>query len=440
MGDADGTRRTIEELVARHTTWRASTLNLIASENVLSPSVLAALGSDIEGRYADYPGRDPANRRYRGNRYIVEIEAEATRLAREIFRARYVELRAIAGHLAGLAVILAVCRPGDLVLELDREGGGHREAGRLGVAPLISLDIGALPFDAVRFNVDPEAAVRLIEERRPRLVILGSSHFLFPHPVAALAEAVHRIPDSVLAYDASHVLGFLAAGRFQDPLTEGADIVFGSTHKTFPGPQGGIIYSNDDTLMDRVTEALVPALITNHHPGRMAALALTMAEMREWGPAYMDQTVANARALGRALVDEGVPVIEADDRPTDSHTILVKVAEFGTGAEIALRLEAAGIITTHATLPDEHGREGLRLGTQEVTRRGADEATMPQIARLIADIVLGRHDPAGVAAEVSALAGGLGPVRYTWPEVTNATPRPTQSARSTSDATPAGST
>ena len=150
--------------------------------------------------------------------------------------------------------------------------------------------------------------------------------------------------------------------------------------------------------MDRVTEALVPALITNHHPGRMAALALTMAEMREWGPAYMDQTVVNARALGRALVDEGVPVIEADGRPTDSHTLLVKVAEFGGGAEIALRLEGAGIITTHATLPDEHGREGLRLGTQEVTRRGADEATMPQIARLIADIVLRRHDPAGVAA------------------------------------------
>ena len=194
MADADGTRRTIEELVARHTTWRASTLNLIASENVLSPSVLAALGSDIEGRYADYPGRDPTNRRYRGNRYIAEIEAEATQLARELFRARYVELRAIAGHLAGLAVILAVCRPGDLVLELDREGGGHREAGRLGVAPLISLDIGALPFDAVRFNVNPEAAVRLIEQRRPRLVILGSSHFLFPHPVAALAASRSQDP------------------------------------------------------------------------------------------------------------------------------------------------------------------------------------------------------------------------------------------------------
>ena len=136
---AQAARRAVEDLVERHTAWRRSTLNLIASENILGPAVLAALATDIEGRYADYPGRDPRNRRYRGNRFIVEIEAEATRLAMELFHARYVELRPIAGHLAGLAVILAVCRPGDVVLELGREAGGHREAGRLVV---VSRDVG----------------------------------------------------------------------------------------------------------------------------------------------------------------------------------------------------------------------------------------------------------------------------------------------------------
>jgi glycine hydroxymethyltransferase len=412
---ADETRRTIEDLVSRHEAWRATTLNLIASENVLSPTVLAALGTDLEGRYADYPGRDPSARRYRGNRDIAQIEVEATRLAQEVFGARYVELRAIAGHLAGLAIVLAVCRPGDLVLELDREGGGHREAGRLAIAPGISLNIGAVPFDAMRFNVDTAAAVALIEERRPRLVILGSSHFLFPHPVRAIAEVVHRIPDAVLAYDASHVLGFLAAHRFQDPLAEGADIVFGSTHKTFPGPQGGIIYSNDDALMSRVSEALVPGLVTNHHPARMPALALALAEMQAWGAAYMDQTVADARALGRALASRGLPVIEADGVPTDSHTLLVKTAGIAPGADLALRLEAAGIIVTHATLPDEHGREGLRLGTQEMTRRGATEPTMDRIADLIADVALRGRAPEAVASDVEALVGSFGPVRFTWP-------------------------
>jgi len=408
-------RHAIEDLVARHTAWRRTTLNLIASENILSPAVLAALSSDLQARYADYPGRDPRNRRYRGNRYIAQIEAEAVRLAQERFGARFVELRPLGGHLAGLAIVMAACRPGDVVLEVGREGGGHREAGRLVVAPAISLDVRYLPFDAARFNVDAAAAVRQIEELRPSLVILGSSHFLFPHPVAAIAEAVHRIPGAVLAYDASHVMGFLAAGRFQDPLGEGADIVFGSTHKTLPGPQGGIIYSNDDALMDRVTEVLVPGLITNHHPGRMPAMALALLEMATWGGDYMDAVVANARALGEALAAEGIPVIEVDGRATNSHTVLAKMADFGSGEAIARRLEEAGIILTHATLPDEHGREGLRLGTQEVTRTGATGATMAEVARLIADVVLARRESAAVVADVAALAATLGPVRYTWP-------------------------
>ena len=415
---AAAARRTIEELIERHTAWRRTTLNLIASENILSPAVLAALGSDLEGRYADYPGRDPRNRRYRGNRYIAEIEAEAVRLAQGLFGARHVELRPIAGHLAGVAVILAVCKPGDPVLELGREAGGHREAGRLAIAPGISLDVRYLPFDGARFNIDAEAAVRQIEDLRPPLVILGSSHFLFPHPVAAIAEAVHRIPGAVLAYDASHVLGFLAAGRFQDPLAEGADIVFGSTHKTFPGPQGGIIYANDDALMDRVTETLIPGLITNHHPGRMPALAIALAEMAESGAGRMDATVANARALGRALEAEGVPVVQVDGRPTDSHTILAKVAAFGPGETLARRLEEAGIIVTHALLPDEHGRHGLRLGSQEVTRTGATAGTMGTAAGLIADVVLGRREPAAVAADAAALAATLGFVADTGPNAT----------------------
>lgn len=407
-------RRTIEDLLARHTAWRRTTLNLIASENLVSPAVRAALANDLAARYADYPGRDPSNRRYRGTRYIAEIEAEAVRVAQGLFGARYVELRPIAGHLAGLAIILAVCRPGDTVLELGREAGGHREAGRLVVAPGIDLDVQYLAFDAARFNVDTEAAVRQIEELRPSIVILGSSHFLFPHPVRAIADAVHAIPGSVLAYDASHVLGFLAAGRFQDPLREGADVVFGSTHKTFPGPQGGIIYTNDDALMEGVTPALSPGLITNHHPFRMPAMALALAEMAAWGGAYMDATLANARALGRALEAEGIPVVATDGRATDSHTVLAKVAGLGAGLDIALRLEASDIVVTHALLPPELGGEGLRLGSQEITRLGATEETMASVARLIADVALERRPGATVAEDVASLARTLGPVRYTW--------------------------
>ena len=262
-------RQRLAELVAAHEAWRARTVNLIASENALSPVVRAALGSDLVQRYADYTGRDLSARRYRGNRYIELMEREAAKIAQEAFQAEHVELRPISGHIAGAAVLVGLCHPGDLVLELGRDGGGHREAGKLAAVPLVPLKVEYLPFDQASYNVDVAATLRLIAERRPRMVILGSSNFLFPHPVSAIAEALKAYPDTLLVYDASHVMGFLAAGRFQDPLREGADLVFGSTHKTLPGPQGGIIFSNRSDLMDAVSQATYPALVTNHHTCRI---------------------------------------------------------------------------------------------------------------------------------------------------------------------------
>ncbi len=410
----NGERTRLSELVAAHEAWRGRTVNLIASENALSPAVRAALQSDLVQRYADYTGRDLSARHYRGNRYIELIEREAVRIAQETFRAEHVELRPISGHVAGAAVLMGLCRPGDLVLEPGRDGGGHREGGKLATSPLVPLEIQYLPFDPARYNVDVAATLRLIEERRPRLVILGSSNFLFPHPVSAIAEALKSHPDTLLVYDASHVMGFLAAGRFQDPLREGADLVFGSTHKTLPGPQGGIIFSNRGDLMDTISQATYPALVTNHHPFRIPALALALLEMQQWGAAYADQIVANAQALGVALEAEGVPCVRVDGRYSRSHTLLACVARFGTGPVIAERLEEAGIITTAAHLPEYWGGEGIRIGVQEITRRGATEKDMTPLARWMAQAIVGSRDLDAIAQETASFAAGLGPVRFTW--------------------------
>ncbi len=401
----------VRDLVRQHEAWRHTTLNLIASENVLSPAVRAVLDSDLEGRYADYPGRDLRERRYRGNRFIVEIEEVANSLARAVFGARFVELRPLAGHIAGVAVLMGLCEPNDTVLEIGRDGGGHREAGRLISSPMAPLQVHYLPFDGTRYNVDVPAALELIGRTKPRVVILGSSNFLFPHPVRELVDAVHN-HGGYLAFDGSHVMGFLAARRFQDPLGDGADIVFGSTHKTFPGPQGGIIYSNRDDLMDRVTGSLVPALVTNHHPFRMPGMAIALLEMQANGAAYMDAVRANAQALGEALAIHGVPSVLVDGRYSESHCLLARVAPFGRGADVAARLEDAGIITTSAFLPAAQGSEGIRLGVQELTRLGADPETMAEVARLFADAAASRRAPTAIAADAAALATSLGPVRY----------------------------
>ena len=402
----------VVDLVRRHEVWRRSTVNLIASENVLSPAVRRVLDSDLEGRYADYPGRDLRERRYRGNRFIVEIEEQTNALARAVFRASFVELRPLAGHIAGVAVLMGLCHPGDTVLELGRDGGGHREAGRLVAAPLAPLQVQSLPFDGARYNVDVKASIELIHRIRPQVVILGSSNFLFPHPVHELVDVVHE-HGGYLVYDGSHVMGFLAAQRFQDPLGEGADLVFGSTHKTFPGPQGGIIFSNRDDLMARVTGALVPALVTNHHPFRMPGMAVALLEMQAFGAAYADAVRANAQALGDALAQQGVPAVVVDGRYSQSHCLLAKVAGFGSGAEVAGRLESAGIITTSALLPDVQGTEGIRIGVQELTRLGAVPATMAEVGRLIAEAAAARRPLAAIAADAAALMATLGPIGYT---------------------------
>jgi glycine hydroxymethyltransferase len=402
----------LRALVDQHECWRGSTLNLIASENVLSLAVRSALDSDLLGRYADYPGRDLRERRYRGNRYIVEIEELASALAAEVFGAQFVELRPLSGHLAGVAALLGLCQPGDTVLELGREAGGHREAGRLTTSPAVPLRVEALPFDGIRYNVDTAAAVAQICRIKPRVVILGSSNFLFPHPVEPLVDAVHEY-GGYLLYDGSHVMGFLAAGRFQFPLAEGADLVFGSTHKTFPGPQGGIVFSNREDLMKQVSGALVPGLVTNHHPFRIPGMIVALLEMKAFGTAYMDEVRTNSQELGEALSREGIPCVEVGGRYSESHCLLLRVAEYGSGNEIAARLEDAGIITTSTQLPAAQGGEGVRVGVQELTRRGADVETMSLVARLLADAVLTRRPAAQIADQAAAVTAALGPLRYT---------------------------
>jgi len=406
-------------ILKKHEEYRKTTLNLIASENVLSPAVRSALDNDLLHRYADYPGREMNARRYRGNKFINELEQKTAALAAEVFRANFIEMRPLSGHLAGLAVILGLCEPNQTVLELGRDGGGHREAGRLIASKLIPLNVHNLAFDGKTYNINLAQSIELIEKTQPRMVILGSSNFLFPHPVNEIAKIVHSIPNSILVFDASHVMGFLAAGNFQDPLREGADIVFGSTHKTFPGPQGGIIFSERQDMIEAVSNALVPALVTNHHPFRMPALAMALVEMRIWGQAYTEQIVENSQRLGKELDGRGIPVVCVNGCYSASHTLLLSVANFGKAEEVAVRLETAGIMTTSTLLPEAHGVEGIRIGTQEITRLGATETHIPHIADLIADAIRASRPVESIAQAVRTLTRSLGPIHFTWGETSS---------------------
>ena len=411
--------REIESLIEEHKRFRADCLNLVASENTPSPLVEGLIVEELNRRYASYPGIDPQEQLYQGSRFIAEIETSAQELAKQLFGSSFVELRPLSGNVAGLIATFALCGPGDTVLEVHN---AHRYADKLASSDLkVALRAILIPWDGVRSNIDLDLTVSLIRQHRPRIVLIGSAEFLFPQPVRELREAMDRYcPDSFLIYDAAHVLGLIAGGRFQSPLQEGADVMITSTHKTLAGPQGGMILTNDPSIAERMGRAIFPLMIANHHLARLPALAATFLEWLTFGPAHADAIITNAKALGRALHEQGVPLIGEELGFTESHTLLPIVDEFGEAKEVADRLEACHIITNSTTPPEERGRHGLRLGVQEVTRWGMRESDAPEIAGCIVD-VLRKRDLEAVRERVIALARRFRQVRFTrgWDDQTS---------------------
>jgi glycine hydroxymethyltransferase len=398
-------RKSIQELVRQQQLWRDQCWNLIASENVPSPAVAALLANDFSHRYGDYEGIDLKSRKYLGNRHVIDLETKCQDLGRALFGAEHVDLRPLSGHLAGIAPLLALAKPGDTVLELSQECGGHRLAGKTVHCPLIQLRALPIPFDEDHFNIDVRQTLEVVERERPRFIILGSSTFLFPHPVAELRRGIDSLSaQSVLQYDASHVLGLIAGKRFQNPLAEGADLVTSSTHKTLGGPQGGLVLTKSTAMAEAVGRALQPGLLSNHHLHRLPALCQTFDEWLSSGGDDADQIVAASRALAAALEKHGIPVVASHLGYTASHTILVQSKRLGPAKMLALALENADIISGACRLPGRLGPDGLRLGTQEAVRRGMGCDDMEEVAAVISAVLKSEISSEDAKNRVHALA------------------------------------
>jgi glycine hydroxymethyltransferase len=401
----------IGSLLEKHSAFRSDCLNLIASENTPSPLVERLLSEELNRRYGYYTGIDLHQRAYRGNRFIVQIEEAAHELAKQLFGAAYVDLRPLSGNIAGIAAAFALGSPGDSALEVHN---AHRYAHKLASSFLkVELQSISIPWDGLTYNIDLDRTVSLIQQHRPKLVIIGSALFLFPQPVRELKAAMRKYsPDSYLIYDAAHVMGLIAGGRFQSPLNEGADVVVTSTHKTLAGPQGGMILTNDKSIAERIGSAIAPLLIANHHLGRLPALAATFLEWLTFGDAQATAIIDNAKALGKALEERGLRLVGAALGYTESHTLLPIVDEFGEGKALAGQLEACHIIVGSADIPAELGTHGLRIGVQEVTRYGMTPADAPEIADCIFNALRG-YNLEDVKRRVIALAHRFNRIRFT---------------------------
>ena len=401
----------LTSLLEKHHTYRETCLNLIASENTPSPLVEELFDERLARRYGNYSGTDIYQRNYKGNRYIVEIEGYTQELAKELFGAAYVDFRPLSGNISGIGTTFALAKPGDTALEVHN---GHHYAEKLLSSPLkVELRSIPIPWDGRRSNIDLDETLALIAEYKPRIINVGSGVFLFPQPVRELKEAMREAnPDSYLIYDASHVIGLIAGKRFQSPFEEGADVIISSTHKTLAGPQGGMILTNDASIAERVARGLYPLLMSNHHLNRLPALAGTFIEWMECGEAQADAIVANAKALGQALAEHGVPILGADLGFTESHTLILIVDKYGDGGALATHLEACHIIAGAAGLSPDVGKSGLRMGVQEVTRWGMTPADAPDIAECIVDALSGGN-PEELKPKVAKVASRFDTIQFT---------------------------
>lgn len=400
----------IDNILKRHDEYRKGCLNLIASENYSSNTVRNYLSTDFNNRYGCYETLNPDNREYTGNKYINEFELSTHELVKEIFGGEYVDLRPISGHLAGMSVVLGILDPHDTVIEVSLKDWGHGLVGPMCEIKHFdeTINVKYMPFE--NGEVDIDGLIKMAKDVKPKMVIFGGSGTLFPEPVREFRKTADEL-NIVVAYDASHITGLIAGKQFPNPFDEGADIVFGSTHKSFPGPQGGFVISKTKELIEKVGNTLSPSLVTSHHLFRLPAFAASLLEMKEYGEEYASQVVKNSKALAKALYKNGFDVIGDKERDfTSSHLLLVDIDKYMKTPPGKL-LEDMGILCS-----DDFSGESvqIRVGTPEVTRMGMKENEMVYIADLFKSVIIDKEDSKVIREKVRDLVSKFNTIHYSY--------------------------
>ncbi|WP_456369690.1 serine hydroxymethyltransferase [Geoglobus sp.] len=408
--------REVYGIIDRHHRFYADSLPMIASENLTSRFVRRCYVSDLGHRYAE--GR-VGERYYQGCAFIDEIESLAISLTKELFEAEHANVQPISGVVANTAAFFALTNPGDRVMALSVPCGGHISHDTVSSAGIRGLRVSYYPFDNEAFEIDVDETRKLAMREKPKLFILGSSLILFPQPVREISEIAGEIGAKVM-YDASHVLGLIAGKKFQQPLKEGADVMTGSTHKTFFGPQRAVILSTRD-IAEKIDRAVFPGVISNHHLNTLAGYVVSAMEMKLFGREYAEQTVKNAKRLAEKLSDLGMDVVGGHRGFTLSHQVAVDVRRFGGGAKVAEMLENAGIILNKNLLPwdalkDTSNPSGIRMGVQELTRLGMKEQEMEEIAEIIYGVTSGAMDVKAARERVRELKREFSTIKFTFEE------------------------
>ena len=443
-GDRTGKALTLLHKAIENHVWRQEQcVNLIPSENTPSRAVRLLSGSDPACRYAEHKKILAFYEKevfyYQGTKFIDQVERMLAEEMRAYFGCTEVETRTLSGQMSNMAVFSALM---DWKNRFDRKNeakrlgyvmnnhiikGGHLSAQPMGALhDYIAIDPvtekpAVVNFPVCRDNpykMDVEETKKLLDRYRPELIIFGKSMVLHKEPVAQIRQFVdeQKIPTTIM-YDMAHVLG-LIGDHFQNPFQEGAEIVTGSTHKTFFGPQRGVIgvnYKEEDLkygLWKTIESRTFPGSVSNHHLGTQLGMLMAAYEMNQFRDAYQSAIIRNAKSFARSLKSYGLDVVgdPAIDY-TETHQVIVSVG-YGEGAEIAERLEQNNVIVNYQATPDEEGftaSGALRMGVSEMTRFGFEEKDFDQLASLMADCILRGRE---IKADVEQLRARHTEMRY----------------------------
>lgn len=404
-------------------------INMIASEGIKSPAVkeMQAYASDLEGRYAEGENDSQGHvkkRYYQGQKYMSPIEDYTTDLMKDLFKCDWADTRLVSGTHANLATFkgLSLASKNRKMVVTPLSCGAHISHDYTGLAgAVLGIEDINHVYNIEEMNIDPQRSADVIRAAKPGIVTFGGSLFLFPHPIKELKEVCEEV-GAFMAYDASHVLGLVAGGVFQDPLREGADFITSSTHKTFPGPQGGVVMGNlKDTRIEKAVKkiqyAIFPLSASSTHLGRLPALGLAALEMKLFGSELAKQIVENAQTAGQYLYENGIKVLCEHKGFTQSHQVAVDVRAFGGGNKIAQELEEANIIINKNLLPyDDQSTKsdpsGLRVGFQDITRRGFRKGDIKHLCDLMLDVIKGKRKLAEVQKDVINLRREFSKVKF----------------------------
>ena len=390
-----------DAVVAHERRVEEDALLLYAGGNV--PSALSA--ATHHPLLSNQPSMGYAGDKFQAGLGALDVlEVAVSQLVADVMGAQFAEVRPTSATLANLAVYTAVARPGDTIAVLPGWAGGHLSHHEIGAPGIRGLRVVELPYDLRVLDVDLDRVAAVLAAEQPKLVVVGASLMLHPHRLAPLADLVHDA-GAVLLYDASHVAGLVAEGRFQTPLADGADVVSFSTYKSFGGPAGGAIVSDDAELMERITRAVYPGLTANYDIARLLPLGAAALQHRQSAGAYADACIDVASALADALAAEGIDVVTCERGRTSSHHVAVDVRAFGGGPEAARTLAAANVLLSEIGLPgaDRDPQGAIRVGTQTIVRQGLGTDDMAAVAAVMAGALREERAADALRADVAEI-------------------------------------